>query len=227
MGIITLEKVDYLYWLGRYTERTYTTVSLFKDGYDEMIDNFEDSYIGYCRRLQIPNIYTSKQDFIDNYAFDTNNADSIISNLTRAYDNAVYMRDEIGSPTLSYIQMAIYDIQAAKISAAPMIRMQHVIDNILAFWGCIEDQIDDDKIRNVIKLGKRVERLDLSLRFHEKQPIIKKELMRLSYSLAKTVMMSYNADELELVHMAVDDDEIDYKKALKHLENIFTETGVD
>ena len=29
MGIISMEKVDHLYWLGRYTERVYTTLRMF------------------------------------------------------------------------------------------------------------------------------------------------------------------------------------------------------
>lgn len=221
MGIITLEKVDYLFWLGRYTERVYTTIKLYKNDYDTMIDNFSDSYITFCQRFQIPNIYKDKDDFVQRYAFDRDNPDSIISNLTRAYDNAIYLRDEIGSETLSYIQMAIYDIQAAEVSPSPIIRIQQVIDNLLAFWGCIDDQVDDDKIRSIIKLGKRVERLDLSLRLHKPQSQLKREARRLTYRLAKTGL-PYNVDEVDLIHLAVDSSEaVDFEQALKHLENVF------
>ncbi|MDO5398844.1 MAG: alpha-E domain-containing protein [bacterium] len=221
MGIITLEKVDYLFWLGRYTERVYTTIKLYKNDYDTMIDSFSDSYITFCKRFQIPNIYKDKDDFIQRYAFDRDNPDSLISNITRAYDNAVYLRDEIGSETLSYIQMAIYDMQAAEISPSPIIRIQQVIDNILAFWGCIDDQVDDDKIRSIIKLGKRVERLDLYLRLRQPQPSLKREAKRLTYRLAKTGL-PYNVDEVDLIHMELEKPSpIDYKQTLKHLENVF------
>ncbi|MEE3395254.1 MAG: hypothetical protein VZQ97_04965, partial [Candidatus Onthomonas sp.] len=33
---------------------------------------------------------------------------SVYSNLIRAYDNAIVLREEIGSLTLSYIQLAVY-----------------------------------------------------------------------------------------------------------------------
>lgn len=220
MGIITVEKVDYLLWLGRYMERTYTTINLFKNDYDEMIDHLDDSYMDFCIRLQIPNIYTSKEDFIERYAFDETNSDSIISNLTRAYDNAIYLRDEIGTQTMSYIQMAIYDMQSAKISNAPIISLQRVVDNILAFWGCIYDQIGDSKTRSIIKLGKRVERLDLYLRFRESREMLLQEIKRLGYRLAKTAL-PYNIDELDLIHACIDGDEVDYEGALKHLEAVF------
>lgn len=220
MGIITIEKVDYLLWLGRYMERTYTIIGMYRNDYDYMIDSMDDSYIDFCRRLQIPNIYQSKEDFIERYAFDAENEDSIIANLTRAYDNAIYLRDEIGSQTLSYIQMAIYDMQSAKVSQSPMISLQRVMDNILAFWGCIYDQIDDSKIRSIIKLGKRIERLDLYLRFHANRKELAQEVKRLSYRLAKTAL-PYSIDELDLLNIGVEAEEIDYERNIKHLEAIF------
>ena len=45
------------------------------------------------------------------------NPDSIISNINRAYDNAIVLRESIGSETLSYIQLAIYDMNRAKLSS--------------------------------------------------------------------------------------------------------------
>ena len=38
------------------------------------------------------------------------NPDSIISNLNRAYDNAIVLRESIGSETLSYIQLSLIHI---------------------------------------------------------------------------------------------------------------------
>ena len=37
MGIISVEQTDRLYWLGRYTERVYTTMRLFFTTYDTKI----------------------------------------------------------------------------------------------------------------------------------------------------------------------------------------------
>ena len=56
MGIISMEKVDHLYWLGRYTERVYTTLRVFFHIYDKMIEQPEGIYAKYCERLNIPNI---------------------------------------------------------------------------------------------------------------------------------------------------------------------------
>ena len=64
MGIISVEQVDHLYWLGRYTERVYTTLKIYSESFDRMIDESEDSYQKYCDSLDIPNIYESKEDFL-------------------------------------------------------------------------------------------------------------------------------------------------------------------
>lgn len=44
MGIISVEQADRLYWLGRYTERVYTTLRIFYRSFDTMIDEITDSY---------------------------------------------------------------------------------------------------------------------------------------------------------------------------------------
>ena len=65
------------------------------------------------------------------------NPDSLISNLNRAYDNAVVLRESIGSEALSYIQMSVYDMENAAKSEVPLLELQQVLVNIHAFWGII------------------------------------------------------------------------------------------
>ena len=150
MGIISVEQVDHLYWLGRYTERVYTTLKIYSESFDRMIDESEDSYQKYCDSLDIPNIYESKEDFLKRYPFDISVPDSIISNLNRAYDNAIVLRETIGSEALSYIQLSIYAMNNASVSDAPLIDLQQIMDDLLSFWGLVDDQIDSDQIRNII-----------------------------------------------------------------------------
>ena len=65
------------------------------------------------------------------------NPDSLISNLNRAYDNAVVLRESIGSEALSYIQMSVYDMENVAKSEVPLLEVKQVLDNIHAFWGII------------------------------------------------------------------------------------------
>lgn len=219
MGIVSVENTDRLYWLGRYSERVYTTIRLFAASFDTMIDRYEGGYADFCRDLDIPNIYTSSEDFIDRYCFASEDPNSILSNLTRAYDNAITLREEIGSETVSYIQLAVYAMNKARSDQAPMIEMQKVMDNILAFWGIADDNIDSENVRNIIKVGKRVERLDLYGRLHMPAEEMQREVMRLVGRIPRT-NLKYRQEALpELLEM-VNDADIDYRKVVETVESL-------
>lgn len=220
MGIISVEQADRLYWLGRYTERANATIRMFSKNFDSMIDGISDSYEEFCKMIDIPNIYKDMEDFNQNYPFDENNPDSIISNLTRAYDNAIVLRESIGSETLSYIQLAIYEMQKAKVSESPLIELQNVLDDLLAFWGIADDVIDDFRIRNIIKAGKRIERIDLYARLG----VGGKELVREVNRMIPRVERSgrnYDIDRLTRIEQMVNKNEIDYYGLVAEVESIF------
>lgn len=223
MGIISLEQTNRLYWLGRYSERVYTTIRLYSKCYDDMIDDIGDNYADFCRMLEIPNIYRDKEDFNQRYGFDETDPNSILSNLMRAYDNAVVLREEIGSETLSYIQLAIYAINKAKISRAPLLELQNVEDNILAFWGIADDFIESETIRNIIRTGKRVERIDLYARLKLGVKELKGELRRMHTRLVSSGM-SYDRiclDSLIVLIEHIDETaEVDYAGIVKNVENL-------
>ena len=223
MGIISLEQTNRLYWLGRYSERVYTTIRLYAKCYDDMIDDIGENYADFCRMLEIPNIYKDKEDFNQRYGFDESDPNSILSNLIRAYDNAVVLREEIGSETLSYIQLAIYAINKAKISQAPLLELQNVEDNILAFWGIADDFIESETIRNIIRTGKRVERIDLYARLKLGVKDLKSELRRMHTRLVSSGMHYNEACLDRLIALIEHIDEtavVDYEGIVKNVENL-------
>lgn len=209
MGVISIEHTDRLYWLGRYTERVYTTNRFFAECYDTMLDQLREAYDDFCRRLEIPNIYTSSRDFVRRYCFDSEDTNSIFSNLLRAYDNAVVLREAIGSETLSYVQLALYAMQRARLSDALMLELQKVNDNIVAFWGMADDRILDENTRNIIKVGKRVERIDLYARLHFSGADMSREVSRLTGRLPRT-QVKYDAARLAALRELVQKEQIDY-----------------
>lgn len=219
MGIISVEQADHLYWLGRYTERVYTTLRVYSKSYDTMIDEREESYQKFCASIDIPNIYESKKDFLKRYPFDAENPDSIISNLNRAYDNAVVLRESIGSEALSYIQLAIYDMNRAAVSSAPLLEMQQIMDHILAFWGISDDQIDSERVRNTIKAGKRIERIDIYARLG----VPGEELIREVHRMIPRVErggITYDEDKLNQVRELVESPDLDYYMIVSNVEAI-------
>lgn len=219
MGIISVEQADRLYWLGRYTERVYTTLRMFCQSFDVMIDELRDSYSEFCKKIDIPDIYEDKDTFLKVYPFDLENPDSIISNLDRAYDNAVVLRESIGSEALSYIQLAVYEMNKASVSKAPLIELQHVIDDLLAFWGIADDQIDSEQIRNIIKAGKRIERIDLYARLGVAGQELAREVHRMIPRVERCGL-EYEADQLKLLKELAEDSEPDYYRIVREVETV-------
>ncbi len=204
MGIISVEQAEHLFWLGRYTERVYTTLRIYFRSFDTMIDEPGDSYQAFC-------------DFLKRYPFDDSNPDSIISNLNRAYDNAIVLRESIGSEALSYIQLAIYDMNKAAASQSPLIEMQYLLDHILSFWGIADDEIDSEQVRNMIKAGKRMERVDLYARLK----LSGKELVREVHRMVPRVErsgLSYSRQHLDKVRELVENADLNYYEIVSNVE---------
>ena len=184
MGVISVEQTDRLFWLGRYTERVYTTISLFSARVDRMIDGEPGG-----------------------------------SNLNRAYDNAIVLRESIGSEALSYIQLCIYAINRAQKSSAPLLELQKVKDNILAFWGIADDMIESENIRNIIKVGKRVERIDLLGRLRQNKKDMLREIHRLSGRINRC-SISYHKEKLDQLKSLTESQELDYHQIVVTVESL-------
>lgn len=222
MGIVSVEQADHLFWLGRYTERVYTTLRFYSQSFDTMIDETIDSYQKFCESIDIPNIYISKEDFIRRYPFDALNPDSIISNLNRAYDNAIVLRESIGSEALSYIQLAIYDMNRAAKSSSPLIEMQYIMDHILSFWGIADDQIDSEQVRNMIKAGKRIERIDIYARLGMPRGELVKEVNRMIPRVEKSGL-NYDKVCLNQIIGIVEKENFDYYTIVSNVEAVISD----
>ena len=134
MGIISVEKSDHLFWLGRYVERVFTTLNTFFTYYDRMLDTEKEAYKHFCERLSIPDIYENQEDFVQKYLFSKEDGNSVYSSMEHAYDNAVVLRDELSSRTLSYIQLALDCMEKHAGSGAFAYDLQPVLDDLFAFW---------------------------------------------------------------------------------------------
>ncbi len=220
MDLISIEQANRLFWLGRYTERVYTTLRMYFDRYDKMIDESSDSYKEFCNMVDIPDIYDSKEDFMKRYPFDDNNPDSIKSNLNRAYDNAIVLREMVGSEALSYIQLTIYSMNRAAQSHAPLIELQRVIDNILSFWAMADDSIDSEHVRNIIKSGKRIERIDLYARLGVPKSELHRAVCRMIPKLERSGL-DYDKKKTEELKALVESEETDYYRIVSLAETIY------
>lgn len=158
-------KTERLFWLGRYAERVYMTLHLLRKHFDMMIDEDENAYITFCTKMGIVNIYTSADDFTQQYLYDENNSDSVINMLELTKSNAMVLREELKSETLSYIEMSILHINQCKLKNCSINELQIITDYMLAFWGSLDERVLNLQSRHIIKSGKFIESADLHIRF--------------------------------------------------------------
>ena len=192
--------------------------------YDKMIEQPEGIYAKYCERLNIPNIYTSNRQFVRSYLFGEDNPDSVLSNMKRAYDNAVVLRDELSSTVLSYVQLALDTFESCRKTTAPLLELQQVIDYLLAFWGGADDYVEQEDCRNILKCGKYVERLDLCIRLDYHTKDLEKEYRKLCNRLEKTNLIYHqpSLDHLEEIIFREEHPEQHYREALGCLGCLFS-----
>lgn len=163
---ISATKANRLYWLGRYAERVYLSLHLLRKSYDNMIDGGDLQYLDYYKRLDASSVYPDKMSFMQGFMYDEKNPNSLLAGMERANDNAIVLREEIMSETLSYIQLSLVRLkEAATAGTTNITDLQCVTDYLLAFWGSVDERIFDDDIRHLMRIGRLVENIDLHVRF--------------------------------------------------------------
>lgn len=165
MDNVSISKANSLYWLGRYTERAYKLAQIITEFYDRMVDYDENAYKEFCSRLGITVEASDKHTFLKKIIADPECPSSIVSSLSKAYDNSIILREQIDTETVAYIQLAYNNVTRLFNTECRIFDLQKVIDNLMSFWGAVDDYIIDDDVRDTIKTGKYMERLDLFCRF--------------------------------------------------------------
>ncbi|MFI3239257.1 MAG: alpha-E domain-containing protein [Bacteroidales bacterium] len=168
-NIITADKANRLYWLGRYTERIYLSLHLLRRYYDKVIDGDINDLKEYyeCLSLEYSDEDLNNERVQLSQLYDPENVCSIISSINYASDNAIMLRRDITSESLSYIQMSQVIIdECAAINEQNISKLQPITDYMLAFFGSIDERVFDTTIRRYIKVGKLIENLVLHVRFN-------------------------------------------------------------
>lgn len=221
MGIITLNKQNRLFWLGRYSERVYSTINLILKEYDSLLDRASVDYEDFCRKMGIPCIYTDSEDFLRKYLFDPSSPFSIRSNIEAMLGNGMMLRETISSTTLSYLQMARNSLLIAENSDAPYLELQLVLDDIMAFRGSFDEYVDDESNRNITKVGALIEHLSICLRFEWHTDRLEKEIGKLLARLERTGIAP-NAQALAFIKNCPADKLLENRIALlNNVESLF------
>ena len=164
--IISAIKANSLFWLGRYEERVYITLHMMRKCYDKMIDGEMEDYWPFWQKLDPLGVYQTNDEFTLGMMYDCGNPSSVMSTQTKAMDNAILLREEIMSETLSYLEMSVALLKrCSEKQETNVMTLQPVIDWSLAFWGSAEQRLQNHKAQYIMMIGRNIENLDMLLRF--------------------------------------------------------------
>ncbi len=222
MGTFTVTKNNRLFWLGRYTERVYQGVVIVRNILDDALDDKPIDITDYCTKIGIFADFTSVDDFCKRYAFDSTLQGSIVNSVDSMLGNGMVLRELLGTPTLSYLEMTKSALDAASTSHSSAVQFQWVLDDIMAFRGSYAELVDEEAVRNTIKSGASVERVSTLLRFHADEHSLCKELNRLINRLNKT-HLSYDLDKLTCIkeYLSSQEECPDRSQLLNSVETLF------
>ncbi|MFI3283034.1 MAG: alpha-E domain-containing protein [Rikenellaceae bacterium] len=183
-NVITADRANRLFWLGRYAERVYISLHLLRRYYDMVLDGDTKDLHEYYECLGIGGDTT--REFQLSQLYDLNNICSIATSLSLAGDNAIVLRHDITSESMSYIQMSQALLEECSLLKEKNItRLQPVTDYMLAFFGSIDERVFDNRIRKFLKIGKLVENIDLHIRFNYPFFRIEEAYLKLKEYIAK------------------------------------------
>ena len=198
-NVITADKANRLFWLGRYAERVYISLHLLRRYYDRVLDgNISDLHEYYTLLgVECEGMDRESEECQYSQLYDKNNCCSIATSLDLTNDNGIVLRHDISSESLSYLQMSQVLLQeCAERGERNITKLQPITDHMLAFFGSIDERVFDDRIRIFLRIGRLIENLDLHVRFNypyfrieEVFLSLKEHIARYEGSVANTLVL--------------------------------------
>lgn len=199
--ILSANKSNCLFWLGRYVERGYFLLHLMRRAYDEVLDLPagmipDGHFLQLLHFYQGENFLTSREMMF--HLYDPSNPASLKSIIERMMDNAILLRPEIYTESFSYIELCHNIISICSEKKDDNITdLQPVTDYLLAFWGSVLERVHGRK-RNLLLIGKYVEQLDMDARYDYKLYRLKEVLEQLGHYF-KTDSDLFDMEQVRLI----------------------------
>lgn len=146
--------------------RVYLTLHQLNKCYDKMIDGSPEDYQSFWQKLDAGGNYSTEEEFTLGMLYDEQNPGSVFSAQKYAMDNAILLREDIMSETLSYLEMSVALMRKCKAEGETNITaLQDIKDWSLAFWGSAEQRVLNHRALNLMMIGRHVENIDMMQRF--------------------------------------------------------------
>lgn len=213
--------------MGRYTERSFTTLKAIETHFDKALDGDPLLYQKYLAAFGLSNTYCEPNLFSHSFLFDKDNPNSVAYSLRCAYNNGIVLREDISTESLSYLQLAQDRLKQAQDETGRLrLELLPLTDIFYGFWGCLDDHLYDLEKKALIQCGQTIERLDLYFRLHYDDEPVLTELKRLLGRLRqipKHTPYQYNTAQLSvLVELMGEKDITSYApKAIASLSRLF------
>lgn len=145
----------------------FITLGRYATCHDKMIDGELEDYWPIWQKLDTTGAYQTIEEFTFGIMYDDTNPSTVMAAQTKAMDNAILLREDILSETLSYLEMSLALLkECRKKQEKNVICLQPVIDWSLAFWGSAQQRLQNHKALYIMSIGRNVENMDMLLRFN-------------------------------------------------------------
>lgn len=219
---ISPTKADRLFWLGRYAERAALSLHLIRKYCNAAPDMSAAAELAeFARRMGL----TFPTDapagvFVKDYLYSDALPGSLTSIMAGAKNNAMLVRNDIKSETLAYIELATNFVDSAKNADAGVFSLQAVSDYLLAFWGAVDENVLSKSVRNLLKIGRYIERLDVMIRFDYDDWRINDVLQRLE-AIDESELCLCDSASLALLRQRAGESSIKSGDSLARINSLF------
>lgn len=177
---VTRDKADALFWLGRYSERVYTTLLRYRHAYDDG----RGALGALANELDQPlEEAWDAQTAAEALVYSEQRPASVRSSMQAAFGNALVLRPDLGTQSSNYVELALAHLGKKPDPAHGLARLRCVSDDLLAFWGSVEDGMASSEAKALLFLGKYVERIDLWSRFGADEAKLDRPVRKLVFYL--------------------------------------------
>ncbi|MDD2382844.1 MAG: alpha-E domain-containing protein [Sulfurospirillaceae bacterium] len=191
MILISPQTAEHLFWIGRYIQRAESMSRLVIDIFDKIIDHNPQESHNFYAKLGLTLDYQNNQEFLRQATFDLEFV-SLLSIVNNARENAVLARASLPNRMFSRINGLYLRYQIAKDEPKTSIFwLESTLQELDAIWGNLELNIAHMHEKDLIQLGRIIEKMDLNIRLFDSLEATALDVARLNNLLAK--LGQYNA----------------------------------